>query len=695
MPPAPLAGPPQAVPGNLPMEDGKLAIFKKQISLARDVRKQHEPWWKANIKAYAPMPDQTPERYAQDINTNRDFTLVERKKADLFFTSPEVSLQPTPLMDGPVMVNGQPMMGPPNPQTGQPQPVMNAPSLQAHKEIVNEGLGRDGIDAKRMVHQALFDVISTSGIGWVKLGYEQFSSLVQTLDPYTGQMRDIPVPVKRQVYAHYFTPMQALIPHNFRSTEWDSAPWLGMEFTLPLTKANREKYHIPEDFEGSKSDAKSQHFDYGLKIEEGERIFTGVELEYRSVQFRDDVVHPDHLTQLVLVDGMDEPAIHQDSPHQTLDEHGCLTPDSLRGFSIHPLNVRMQTDTAYVASDCTLIRPLVNELNIYRNQSLQFRDATTLKWYYNTDTMPADALAKVVRAPIGGLVGMPPEMFIGENIKEFPQGSMPRENFTGQQGIDDDISRTSGIDASGAGVQAGPSQTATAEQIQQGNASARLKFERGVVLDWYIRFVNKYSTLVQRYLPVEDAAKIVGTQRAQAWDVWRKTVPSALAFTALPDSALMTDQAADRDAAMKEYTYFAQDPYVNREYLLRKLAIKMHYDPALLVRQPDPPKPEAAKMSLALASESLNPYMPEYTAVYQILTQQGVKNLPPPPVTPEQAMQMQAQAAQQAAEQEAALKQQGQQPHGGKVAQMESLSKHAVDQTGGTEGIGGHAGGVM
>jgi hypothetical protein len=357
------------------------------------------------------------------------------------------------------------------------------------------------------------------------------------------------------------------------------------------------------------------------------------------------------------------------------------------------------TDSAYPMSDSTLIRPLVNELNIYRTQQVQFRDAAVMKWQYDVERLPPDALAKIVRSPIGGMIGVPSDAFAGEGcIKELPQGSMPRETFLGQQAIDDDIARTLGIDGSGAGVQSGSSQTATAEQIQNANQNARLDFDRGQVLDWDIRGTIKFSTLICRYLPVEDAAAIVGEALAGLWDVWRKTLRSPLAFSALPDSALRTDLAQDRKRAMDEYTYLANDPFANREYLLKKLAVKMHYDPNQLVRTPDPAKPDPPKLSISIKMEDF--VLPQGPITVEIAQQLGLK-ISPAAIQQSQGLALQAQQLAKAQAAEAALqKQSGQQPHGGKVAQMEGLSKHAVDQTGGMQGTGspaasGAGGGIM
>jgi hypothetical protein len=681
------------------------ATWRKEIETSIAKRRRYETWWEANLKAYAPGVDQSPDQYGADINTNRDFTIVERKKADLFFQKPDVTLSPSPLLE-------IDLPGPVDLQTGQPSQVSQAPMLQSHQAIVNEELGPDGVDATRLVHQTLFDVICTQGVGFTKMGYESFTVEVERPDPkwtppdaldaamspeqikkaLTPPIIKVPVPVHERCFWEHFSGKRAVIPHDFRSTEWDTAPYLGYQFTLPLTPGNREKYRLPEDFSGQRGDEK-QHYEHGGGDEGGASVFTGVEVWYRSALFREDVVHPEHLTQIVFVDGIDEPVLHQDSPYQTVGPDGSLTPDSLIGFPIHPLNVRTLTDSAYVASDCTMVRPLINELNIYREQQVQFRDAATLKFMANGDVLPREALDKIVRAPVGGIVVVPGEAFHGEGaIKELPQGSMPRETFAGQQAIDDDIARSVTIDGSAAGVQAGPSQTATAEQRQQANANARLDFERNVVLQWYCKGVTKYSTLIQRYLPVKRAAQIVGPQAAQQWDQWRKQVPSSLMFTAMPDSALRVDQAVDRQSSQQLYQFLANDPYIQkgRGKLLEKLLRKYHIDPTGIVAPPDPPKPEPPKIALSFKGEDL--VGPQGPIVIEILQQQGIQ------ISPEAAQlalamaQASAQMAAQSAGAEGGKGPAGDPRHGGALAGQEPLSKHAADKTGAMQNTGMPAG---
>jgi hypothetical protein len=647
----------------IPWGEGPRETWTGELAKAREARKTVAAWWDENIKAYVPDQAKDPKGYGAEINTNRDFTLVERKKADLFYQRPDVTAIPSPLLTD------------------------QEPLLYTHTQILNEKLGPDGVDAKRLVHEALFDVLCPSGTGWTVMGYESVTQDVETMDPMTGQPTSVPVPVHEDCFWRHVPPKRGLIPASFRSTRWDDAPWLGVEFDLPVRVAKRKGW-VPEDYQGAPLDPELG-FTSGPQPQGTDAVAHGVLIYYKSSVYRDDRVHPQHYTRLVLMDGVEEPAEHVDSPYQTLDPQGRLTADSLLGNPIHPLTIRTLTDSAYVPSDCAISRPIVNELNVFRKQMIDQRDANTMRWQYNADTLPREALDKIVRSPIGGFIGVPAEAFVGEGaIKELPHGSYPRENFSFNDYLDNDLARTHALDSEQAGAQAEGEQTATEANIRQSNINARLGFERGVVMDWYLRGVTKYSSLVQRYLPVERAAGIVGVQQAQVWDSWRKVVPASLAFTALPDAALRTDLAWERKRKLDEYTFFANDPFINRIELLKKLTAYLGYPPAVVNLQPPQKGPEPTKPGFSFKGEDLNPLMPQFQIVLEILKQAGITITPEAIAAAQGAAQNQVLMGQMAQAQAQTGEGGADTQHGGKVAQMEGLSKHQTDQTGGMQGTG-------
>lgn len=650
----------------VPFSKEDYVLWTGNLDKSRQNRQIVSKWWDANLKKVAPSPKDDPEQWGGTLNTNRDYTLVERKKADLFFQRPDVTAIPSPLMEG--------------------QEAL----LDTHTKILNEKLGLDGVNAKLLVHRVLFDVLCPSGTGWTKMGYESVTAPVPEPAPQPGAIlglgansapAPIPVPIYEQCFWTHFSPKQGLVPYEATSTDFESWPWIGYEFEMPLRMAKRKGW-VPPTFEGS-GQSSEIHFDYGLKGSTPEAMVRGVELFYKSALYREDRLHPLHQTQLVLIDGLETPAVHQDCPYQTLGPTGELTPDSLIGWPIHPLALHMMTDTPYVPSNCTISRPLANELNRFREQMVLQRDSQVIVAVYNTDVMPTEAVQKAVKAPLNGLIGIPGEAFTGEGpFKQIERSPYPRENFQTNDYIDNDIARTWALDSNQQGVQSGEGQTATEAQLTQGNANSRQGVDRGFVLDWYIKGVTKYSSLTQRFLPVMDAAKIVGQDKAQAWDGWRKQVPAALAFTAMPDGALQSDLAWERKRAMDEYTFFANDPFINRQELLKQLLPRLHYSQNIIQTQPPEKGPDTPSVSFAVKAENLDPLSPSYGNIYQVMTQLGFKNLAQPMVDPVTAHGIQAQ-------QEAMTK--AQTAHGGKVSQMESLSKHQVEQTGGMQGSGAPA----
>ena len=663
----------------VPLPPEQLAQWHEQIAQARARRETVMKWAEANLAAYAPPIDSDPTAeggYYEKINTNRDFTLVERKKADLFYQRPDVTALPSPLL------------------------AEQAPLMETHTQILNEKLGPDGVDIESVVDRVLFDVLCPTGTGWSIMGYEsttiptpmqmpvpgaQPGAILGLTEPMSYQTVMAPVPIYQECFWTWFSPKQALKPVNARTTESDTWPWVGMEFEIPVAVAKRKGW-VPDDFEGGPA-SQDIHFQHGAPVST-ESVVKGVLLYYYSALYREDRPHPKHQTQLILIDGVDDPAEHKDSPYQTLTPQGTLSPDSLLGYPIHPCTIRVLTDASDVPSDCTISRPLVNELNRFREQMLEQRDANVMRWMYSVDRLPPEALAKIVRSPIGGMIGVPEEAYVGDGaIKELPHGSYPRENFQFNDYLDNDLARTHAIDAEQSGAGNRGEKSATESQIQQNNVNARLGRERGRVLQWYFKGVTKYSSILQRLMPVEDAAKIVGPQAAQTWDQWRKVIPASLAFTALPDSSQRTDLAVDRKRAMDEYTFFANDPFINRLELLKTLMPKLRYPYKVINEQPPEQQPEPGKHSLALKGEDLNPLSPQFPIIMEILKQDGLQ-------ISDQAVQQAQQAALlavQAAHLPAQATGLGAPPtndaHGGKVPQMESLSKHANQLTGGMQGM--------
>lgn len=676
----------------------KAAEWKGRIDRAQARKKDIAVWWDAAMKEYAPRFDEQPDTYRLRVRTNRPFSIVERKIGDLFYQRPDVSVAPSPLLEELAVTN----------------PAFSAlPTVHSH--ILNEKLGLDGVDAVGLMSTALFDK-ELCGAGWTDMGYESYTKpMPQTvtdpdtpgpIDPMTGQPTVIPgaerievvdVPVKSNCYWENVSPKAVLIPTECRGTDYDKqAAWLGLRFTISLNEAKRKwGAKIPENFKPSGPKQGEDYFDHGGNASPSGTtdLCAGTRIWYKSSLFRDDIIHPDHLTLLIFLDGIKDPVDEKDSPHQEFDAQGRLTPDSLIGFPLHPIVVRKLTDSPYIMSDVGVIMPQTQEMDVFREQCVEQRRINLTRFAHNTDEITNDELKAAMNAPQGGSIGLPAKAFSSGRLplRPFEIAPIPPDDWAFNATQENDLSQTMGIDATAQGVAAGGSETATKTGVLQNNRNVRAGKEANTVAACYIKGVTKFSTLIQRYLTPEDAAAIVGQQRAMLWDAWRKEIPTRLAFTMLPDSQLRNDTPLDRKQFMDTMTYAANDPNINRRYMWQEYFRKCHIDETRALLPPEQvpqPKPEQPKPSVAFKGEDFNPMLPQSPIMMDLF--QKITNLQIDPEAVKNALAlaqlvtlMNAQA-----QTDGAADQKGQPAHGGKLAQMESLDKHHDDKSGGMQGSG-------
>jgi hypothetical protein len=675
-----------ATSGNLPLAASEQEQWKDRIKRAKEKQKLHHAWWDAAQKAYAPsIKDATPDGYRDTISTKRVFTNVERKLAELFYQRPELTVTPSALL----LELGE----------------MGDTIAQTHGDILNEKLGPDGVNCKRLAQGVCFDYL-LCGIGWTAMGYRAYQQVVKQQVPITDPLlgpivdmtgqpvmeeKDIPVTIKSECFWEKLSPKQVIFPDEWDSTEFDKAPWLGWRFKLSLREAKR-LYKLPENFTGATTQDANHEDKFGGDSDSKPVTATvhGTQIWYKSSIFRDDRVHPDHLTELVFIDGVTQPVTHRDCPLQKFDDRGRLTPDSLIGYPLHPLVIRTQTDAAYITSDVTHWTPLEAELNKGREQMIKQRNANLLKWLYNTGKIGKDDLDKLVSASQNGIIGLPDEAFSeGSPITPMERGTFPPENFTFNAILDADLARASAIDAAASGTTDQSGLTATEVNVRQANVNVRLGWEQGFVADWFVAGATKYSTILQQFLSDEDAAAIVGTQRAQLWAQFKSTVPTRFAFAMTPDSSLRNDTPLDRKQVMDVYTFLAKDPTINREYLNRQLLLRFRIDPSRAIipadkrqkPEPEPTVPTIAVKDLASFADPIVVAMVKANPQWKIVVPPEVELMATviPPI-----QQIDPETGQPT----------GQPEHPGKVAALPSLDKHQSDETGAQNGSGQYVPGM-
>ena len=609
----------QPDPNLLPLpEDGPHAAsaWQARITSAKQRMQRKVEKGRANVKRY-----QVEHKDLTDgeVVVPDDFANVEQKKAQLFFQSPDVQLRPT--MPG----------------------LENAALL--FQAVLNEQLGPDGADAKAMVGEVLFDLLCPAGFAATKIGYDAVTVPVDmpTMSPEAAALAGIPPdqiptePSERVIHQRYFwerfSPGQLLVPADFTGSNFDNASWLGMRYRMDAVEARRKFKLTDDQGKESKGDDDMLMSDLVDQPDRGSTPkLTISEIWYKGFLYDPAVKNPELMRQLVFVEGVDEPVVHRDSPHQRFDEYGRFQV-GMRGNPIHVLTTRYVSDKALPPSDCDITRSLVDEKSTFRNQMLLQRDRSLPQRWINSQRAGQEFKDKVEGDPRAAYQAIIWTDGDGkEIIGEIATARYPRENYTANDYVDRDIQKGWAMGPNQQGAEADSSMTATESSIIQGNIDVRLDYERGKVLEWYTKGAEKFAALIQLYADETQYVEVLGGKAPglQAWD--KTKIQGRFVFTAKPDSAIRIDANAERRAALDLYRVTANDPNIRRVELLKSIVQKYNFDPATVVADQLPEAgPEPPKVSLSITGADLAPGMPQYQACLAILRANGLEIDPAKP----------------------------------------------------------------
>lgn len=667
----------------LSLSSEALTRVKGWVTAADQRRKDFEPLWDENAKKYQPPPSElTKARTRYDVTTNVDFRQVEQTKPQLFFETGDPQLVP--------LSPGRPMPVPMDPMADPSQPPQAIPFDQAivvHQLVLKQIVGPKplGVDALRCVQRALTDVLAVSGVGWVTVGYEVFTRDVPTDDPLTGETMTVKAPIYERYFMEHSSPAKGIIPSDAVGSDPDNWPYTGKHWCRPVDELRAEFGNkIPADFKGT---ARSDP--HRLRKDEVDRagdvdLATGYTLWIKATFLDPLERHPLKIRELVMCDGIEEPLRYRDSPYQTFTEDGRLTEDSMVGFPDYPLIIQDAPDSPYVLAQSSMTRPLVEELELYRSQSLAHRDAGAAVMVANATVLGADVV-DAMKAK-----GYNHWIFLDGN--EYPPNQppifgvtmpgLPRDNYEGAAIVERDIEKTHALGANQSGVDQKGRRSATEIQTIQGNTNIRQKSLQNRVLDWYCKILAKLDALVQRYSDAPQWIQILGEENAATWQLWDKhTIAGRFLYRLKPDSQLQVDAAQDRAQFLQLYNLVAQDPYWKRMELDKQLAAKFNMDPSKLLEAPPPAPPPPPKVSASIKMEDL--YGPAGPIAVKLLMGQ--------PITPEDVQIMMNMATQMPSPEPTGSgegKANGQPPHGGVPPKADAIDAHQERRTGGLEGMG-------
>lgn len=697
-PTPPAAAPPAPADDPQPVALGlTVAQWHDEIERARKLRKDvaERQGWEKNLERYAPSDIKTT---TGRVNIGADFADVERKKTALFYAQPDIAL----VCDEP----SQPLTPPQPPQPGAPPPPPG-PTLgslvMVHQALLNEVLGPSQINAKGVVHKCLLNVLLTAGCGPVKVGFRSVSVPVDTpvMDSATGQPQIgpdgmpvtevTPISIHDEFYASALSPMALLLPPDFRDTDVRYASWIGYDFKLPASRLIAE-LRLPADTEFPGATEKPYfHADAQNGSDEAhDRLVSGSYIEYRA-SLENPYAHPEAVKCMWLVDGMDDAVKSGDSPNQTIDEMGVMTPDSVPGFSILPLWIRDLPDSAWVPADSTITGPLTLELNKFRTQAIEQRDTARNIILYDPTKVTVEAKAKIDDGTINTWVAVPPgALDQGKDAiaVQVSTAQLGRESYLGQDYIQADRDRILGISANQQGAQTSTERSATEVSAMQRNSDARFNHEQNRVIEWYLAWVRLLDAFLLRYADERFATRLLGPQKGAFWAQHKPALLGGYRHTIQADSGKYVDIEATRRQFTQLYQMTRQDPLLNPRPVLEKLFAAHGIDPSMaIIAEPPKAEPTPPQAAFTFKGEDLNPLMPQFELVLAIITLGGWK-IPPEAIEKARGAAQIAQligepvVPQGGAGAEAGMEAQ----HGGPAKQQLPLSKRQEDETGGRSG---------
>jgi hypothetical protein len=668
----------------LELSDEDLKKWWTRVELARTRRKRESDKWTQLMRGYNPPTDGT----GADVNSNVHFRNTHLKIAELYAQFPDIKLEPL-----------EPMLHLVDPQTGQPfmDPKTNQPmgqeALAQHivaikREVLNKKLGPDEANADLTLLEILFDLFQVSGTAFTKICYE---SDIKPIPPQTdasqavpgailglsgagGPSPQIPVVINERTRWYRISPKAGLIPHDYHSTDWDRAPFLGHEFEEPNTPQMRKLYNLPDDFKAfSKRD--DLYILPGEKdpADAGSDVIRGVELFLHASLFDPNEANYDIFYRLVLIEGQrNKAAVYELCPYQTIGPDGKLTPDSMIGNPIHPFTLRVATDTAWIAADAAFTDPLVRQENTYLQQEIKKRDANIPRFTYPASLM--EAIDKLKNMDTGQGVAIPDDMWLQfreQILAPIPHLESAQSDQVGHNILRRAMDETLGTSSPNTSGNVGTGyRSATETAIVQQNMSVRLKGERNILLQRIVAGVRKFDSLIMRY-GSPGYVKIVGQSGAQTLQLFdRQLLSGRYAYDAHPDTMTTIDENTQRDNWLKWTNFMAKSPFLDQEQNARTGALHFGYDPSSHIKVPPPPQPPPPPpMNISLALKAADLGIPE---VQIVMKDRGIDLTAAPP-SPQLTAEMMREAAKS-------------QPHGGAAPRADLLSEHTSQNTGAQDG---------
>jgi len=526
------------------------------------------------------------------------------------------------------------------------------PAFQKQAPLVTADVNdvlRYECDAAFMMDECLADGINAAGVLVSMIGidrqtedYDLEVPLPPITDPMTGAVIPNPAPptikrvtktIAQKFYWDRMSPADFLWPAEFRSSNWDQAPWLGNQKWMLLEQAKKTYKKLPPDFKGTSKRPKSLADDTDALYDASSDYVRVTQIWYYAWLYDPDKGHPHCIRRLVFVEGHPDPVEFDETDWQEWVPETVPQPaDPTTGTAAVPgrpgyykglnrLPIRVETlayvsDHAIPPSDSEAGRPQVKEMMRSRSQMLRQRDSSIPVRWYNTNLVDEEVIQQLRQGEYQDFI---PVNGSGDRmIGEVARANYPRENFEFQTVIGNDLDRSWALSNNQMSLQNSGERSAREVGVMQSAGQVRLDYEKGRVNRYLVRGAEVLFSLMQKFRAGTKYVTIPSPEGDQQKPVTPLDLQGEFLFDFIADSSDRVDLTTQQNNSIKLYNLLAPSRTVNRAGLERTI-IELHGLNPDELTQPEPPaKPEPMNISFRFSGDDmLNPM------VVALLTKNG------------------------------------------------------------------------
>lgn len=626
--------------------------FRNESQKSKNHRRQYSQRWKTSVDlrlgrtgviytAGYPTPD------GDDIQTeiNPDWYLTKVKTANLYSQTPAVQL------------------------THESKNYM--PAIAPMAKAINYELSDKRTNIGVPMEEVLNDVVNAAGIGGIIVGYtarfvnkslptEDLSHLPEEEQSNVLQQglvgsEDIPQVASYKFYADRISPTDLLWPAPFVGSDFNNADWIGHTGRMGWADAKLE-FKLTDDQKEAviTNTEKSAQDDLRGMPDQGVNTFMAYEaVKYDEIFYWRHRVDPEEsnlksIWRIVFVDGIpDRPVIDEQWKGQIIAaENGVPQIIGAMKFPIQFLTLTYITDNPIPPSDSEAGRPQVNDLRRSRRQMFMNRDRSRPIRWFDVNRVDRTIQDNLMRGDWQGFI---PTIGDGaRSIGEIARASYPPEDYNFDRQTQADLQTVWMIGSNQTGALSSGEKTKAEVETTQENFATRIGQERARVSKFFLNLVEVIAGLMALYSDFPNLTPEEHQAMETAWN--RRMILGDLVFRIRPDSTIMLDVGQRIERLTKFLNITAQTGVVDIRPIIAEIAELTGLDPALVMKEPEPPKPEQAAISfrftgkedlfnplvMALLAQQQQAPSPEALATAQkiLLAAQSAMPVQPPPPAP-------------------------------------------------------------